>query len=76
MTETDLLQMIVDEINSIQVLEPNDATISRICAMTGRKVPMVTNYLNDKVQGGELVVVKKYDPNTGRNVNVYQAKIQ
>jgi predicted transcriptional regulator len=76
MTESDMLQMIVDEINAIEILDENDITVARVAEKTGRKPAMVFKYLNEKVQAGQMVIVKKYDPQCCRNVNVYQFKIQ
>jgi hypothetical protein len=77
MNEDDLLQMIADEINAIQILQPGDVTITRLTARTGRRQGMVAKYLTAKVESGELVIVKKYDPKNSRNVNVYERpKIQ
>ena len=72
-TEDDLMQCLIDEISSVPVLGEKDVTVERLAAKSGRKTQMVLKMLTRKVENGELVIVKKYDPAVSRNRNVYVA---
>lgn len=72
MTEDDLMKELENEILSIEILQPEDVTLKRLAKSTGRKSTMIEKILNGKVQAGELRVTKKFDPESCRNVNVYQ----
>ena len=74
-TEDDLLKTLAEEIDSIQILEPGDVTLKRLADKTGRKITMVDKFLKNKVESGELVTVKKYDPVSCRNVTVYYSPL-
>jgi hypothetical protein len=67
------MQALAQEIDSIQILEPGDVTLKRLAEKTGRKIKMFEKVLKVKVENGELVTVKKFDPVSCRNVTVYAA---
>ena len=71
-TEDDLLQLLADEIKAIPILQPNDVTIEALAKKTGRRKTMIESLLKSKVEAGELRVIKKYNPASFRNVNVYE----
>ena len=71
-TQDDLLQVLADEIKAIPILQPDDVTLERLAAASGRKKTMIDKVLRDKVESGELRIVKKYSPATCRTVNVYE----
>ena len=72
-TETELMQLLIDELNAVEELQPGDVTKYALAEKSGRKLAMVEKILRNKVEAGELVVVKKFDSKSGRNVNVYVA---
>jgi ribosomal protein S25 len=72
-TENDLMQLLIDELNAVEELQPGDVTKYALAEKSGRKLAMVEKILRNKVEAGELVVVKKFDSKIGRNVNVYVA---
>lgn len=72
MTEDDLMKELENEILSIEILQPEDVTLKRLAKSTGRQQSMIEKMLSHKVEGGELRIVKKFDMETRRNVNVYK----
>jgi hypothetical protein len=70
-TEDDLMDALVAELNSKEFLQPRDVTIKRLALASGRAYSAIEKMMGEKVRMGELVVVKKLDPETSRVVNVY-----
>lgn len=70
-TEDDLMQALIDAAQGIEVIGPGDVTIARLAQKSGRAKGMIDSMLRRMVDDGELVIVKKFDPQARRNVNVY-----
>ena len=75
MTEDDLMQMLIDEIQGVPVLAADDVTIERLCVGAGCSRGVAMRILRGKIQAGAVECVKKIDPSTNRIVNAY-VKIQ
>ena len=71
-TENDLLQAIVDEINAIPVVGPDDITIGRIERETGRQKQYVADLLEGLHADGLLTKCKAYDPAIKKQCNAYR----
>ena len=70
-TEDDLMAALLEEVKSIEIIQPRDVTPKRLAKQSGRALAMVEKLLKTKVEKGELRTVKKYDPEVRRNVTVY-----
>ena len=71
---TSLLEELAAEIAAIEELKPDDVTVDRLCAKTGKKRCFVERLLQEKVRVGEYVCVSVYNPETGRRANAYRVK--
>jgi len=71
-TEADLMQALVDELQSVPELIPSDVTIDRLKVAAGCTRRQAEVMLMGKVDRGELVIVKRYNPESRRVVNAYR----
>ena len=67
-----LLEELVEELNAVEIMTPDDITVSRLAELTGKDRNFITRLLKKKVKGGELVCVSCYNPETGRRGDVYR----
>ena len=66
------LEQLVEEINSVEVLSPEDITVPKLVELTGKNRNFIERLLMEKVKKKELVKVSCYNPETGRAIIAYR----
>lgn len=67
-----LLEELVAELDAVEMMTPDDITVTRLAELTGKDRNFIARMLKKKVKNGELVCVSCYNPETGRRGDVYR----